>query len=113
MSYQTKKGLPIAGMELAGGFEFSIVSGGIVRSANITQDVSTGIGNWTEDDFVKRFKLYSDSTYVSNKVEKGNFNTIMPWTMYSGMKEQDLKAIYAYLKTIKPIRNNVAKFVGQ
>jgi cytochrome c2 len=107
-----EKGEPIAGMELAGGFEFPIVTGGVARSANITQDKITGIGKWSETDFVKRFKSYTDSTYVPNKVEKGNFNTVMPWTMYGGMKEQDLKAIYAYLKTIKPIQNNVVKFVG-
>jgi len=106
------KGKPIVGMELAGGFEFPMVTGGIVRSANITQDKDTGIGKWTEADFVKRFKSYTDSSYVPNKVNKGFFNTIMPWTMYGGMKESDLKAIYAYLKTIKPIHNNVEKFVS-
>jgi hypothetical protein len=36
----------------------------------------------------------------------------MPWTMYAGMKEDDLKAIYAYLKTIKPIKNEVVKFTS-
>lgn len=107
-----EKGEPIAGMELAGGFEFPMVTGGVSRSANITQDEVTGIGKWSEEDFVKRFKSYTDSSYVSNKVSKGNFNTVMPWTMYGGMKEQDLKAIYAYLKTIKPIRNSVEKFVN-
>jgi mono/diheme cytochrome c family protein len=107
-----EKGKPVEGMTLAGGFEFPIVTGGIARSANITQDKVTGIGKWSEADFVKRFKSYTDSTYVSTKIEKGNFNTIMPWTMYGGMKEQDLKAIYAYLKTIKPIQNNVVKFVS-
>ena len=107
-----EKGKPIEGMALAGGFEFPMVTGGIARSANITQDEVTGIGKWSEADFVKRFKSYTDSTYVPTKVAKGNFNTIMPWTMYGGMKEQDLKAIYAYLKTIKPIQNNVVKFVS-
>lgn len=107
-----EKGKPIEGMELAGGFEFPMVSGGTSRSANITQDETTGIGKWSEADFVKRFKLYADSSYVPNTVQKGNFNTVMPWTMYGGMDEQDLKAIYAYLKTIKPIRNNVEKFVS-
>jgi hypothetical protein len=34
----------------------------------------------------------------------------MPWTMYAGMDEIDLKAIYAYLKTIKPINKEVVKF---
>ncbi|AOW11326.1 c-type cytochrome [Flavobacterium gilvum] len=110
---QQEKGEAIAGMEFAGGFEFPIITGGTVRSANITQDKITGIGKWTEADFVKRFKSYTDSTYVPNKIEKGNFNTVMPWTMYGGMNEQDLKAIFAYLKTIKPIRNNVVKFVSQ
>jgi cytochrome c2 len=106
------KGTPIEGMELAGGFEFPLVTGGIVRSSNITQDIETGIGKWSEADFVKRFKSYSDSTYVPSKVTKGAFNTVMPWTMYSGMKTEDLKAIYAYLKTIQPIHNNVEKFVS-
>lgn len=105
-----EKGTPIAGMELAGGFEFPMVTGGIVRSSNLTQDNLTGIGKWSEADFVNRFKSYTDSTYVSNKVAKGTFNTVMPWTMYGGMKESDLKAIYAYLKTIKPIPNSVEKF---
>lgn len=107
-----EKGKPIEGMELAGGFEFPLVTGGIARSANITQDKVTGIGKWSEADFVKRFKSYTDSTYVPNKIQKGDFNTIMPWTMYGGMSEKDLKAIYAYLKTIKPIHNSVEKFVG-
>ncbi|HEY6142560.1 MAG TPA: c-type cytochrome [Flavobacterium sp.] len=105
-----EKGAPIEGMELAGGFEFPMATGGIVRSANITQDKSTGIGNWTEEMFVNRFKSYTDSTYIPNKIEKGNFNTVMPWTMYGKMKKEDLKAIYAYLKTVKPIKNSVVKF---
>jgi cytochrome c2 len=104
------KGKPIEGMELAGGFEFPMATGGISRSANITQDHETGIGNWTEDEFVKRFKSYTDSTYVAVKVKKGDINTVMPWTMYGGMTVQDLKAIYAYLKTVKPIKNEVIKF---
>jgi mono/diheme cytochrome c family protein len=107
-----EKGKPIEGMELAGGFEFPMVTGGITRSSNITQDKVTGIGNWSEADFVNRFKFYTDSSYIPIKVSKGNFNTVMPWTMYGGMTEKDLKAIYAYLKTIKPINNSVEKFAN-
>lgn len=105
-----ENGKPIAGMELAGGFEFQMPTGGIVRSTNITQDKETGIGNWSEEDFVSRFKAYADSSYVPNKIEKGTFNTVMPWMMYGKMEPEDLKAIFAYLKTIKPIKNNVVKF---
>ncbi|MCX8011462.1 MAG: cytochrome c, partial [Ignavibacteria bacterium] len=38
------------------------------------------------------------------------FNTVMPWTMYAGMTESDLSAIYEYLKTLKPVSNKVERF---
>jgi len=41
-----------------------------------------------------------------------DFQTIMPWTMYGSMKQSDLEAIYAYLRTVKPIKNQVVKFVA-
>jgi hypothetical protein len=104
------KGAPVEGMELAGGFEFPMPHGGIVRSANITSDKETGIGTWTEDQFVARFKTYSDSAYKPLDVKKGEFNTIMPWTIFSTMKTEDLKAIYAYLKTVKAVKNKVERF---
>ncbi|HAN78891.1 MAG TPA: cytochrome C [Bacteroidales bacterium] len=104
------KGKPVEGMHLAGGFEFPLFSGGKVVSSNITPDKETGIGNWTEQDFVNKFKLYADSTYVPQQVKAGEFNTVMPWTMYGTMKEEDLKAIYTYLRTVKPINNKVVKF---
>lgn len=110
---QQEKGVKIEGMELAGGFEFIMPSGGIARSANITPDKTTGIGKWTEKMFVDRFKSFADSTYVPTKIVNGNFNTVMPWTMYGTMKEEDLKAIFAYLKTVKPIKNSVIKFSEQ
>ncbi|GAL85136.1 cytochrome C [Sporocytophaga myxococcoides] len=103
-------GSKIKGMEDAGGFEFPLPYGGTVRSANITPDKETGIGNWTEEQFVKRFKAYSDSAARNMNVQEGRFNTTMPWTMYAGMKEGDLKALYAYLKTIPPVKNNVVLF---
>ena len=42
------------------------------------------------------------------KVAPGKFNTVMPWTMYAGMTDEDLGAIYDYLQTAKPV-SNVAK----
>lgn len=104
------KGKPVEGMTLAGGFEFPLPSGGVVRSSNITPDKETGIGNWSEEAFVRRFKSYADSGYVAPTINKGNFNSIMPWTMYGKMNEEDLKALYAYLRSVKPIKNTVEKF---
>lgn len=104
------KGTPLPGMDLAGGFEFIMPSGGVVRSANITPDSETGIANWTEEMFVNRFKSYTDSTYKPADIKPGEFNTVMPWTVYGNMKTEDLKAIYAYLRTVKPVKNKVEKF---
>lgn len=108
-----EKGTPVAGMEMAGGFEFPLFTGGIVRSANITPDQETGIGRWNEQTFVNRFKMYADTSYKPNVIGQGDFNTVMPWIMYSNMKEEDLKAIYAYLKTIPAVKNKVTKFSAQ
>lgn len=108
---QQEKGKPLDGMEFAGGFKFQLMTGGVVNSANITPDMETGIGSWTEEAFTYRFKLYADSTYQPIVINKGDFNTVMPWIMYSTMKLDELKAIYAYLKTVKPVENKVTKFL--
>ncbi|MBC7759996.1 MAG: c-type cytochrome [Phormidesmis sp. FL-bin-119] len=107
---KSEKGVPLAGMELAGGFEFPMPLGGIARSANITPDKETGIGNWNEEAFVQRFKTYSNPAYRPVETKKGDFNTVMPWTIFTTMKNEDLKAIYAYLKTVKPVKYKVVKF---
>lgn len=98
-------------MELAyaGGREFKMPSG-VLRSQNITPDKETGIGNWTQEDFVKRFKAYSEEGAIT-KVTETAYNTIMPWTMYADMKEEDLGAIYTYLKSLDPIANEVVFWV--
>ncbi|MDF3076512.1 MAG: cytochrome c-related protein [Sphingobacteriaceae bacterium] len=104
-----EKGSPVAGMEFAGGFEFNLPSG-ITSSANITPDKKTGIGEWSKEQFVSRFKMFADSNYKAPAVGKKDFQTVMPWAMYAGMKKSDLEAVYAYLKTLKPIQNQVVRF---
>jgi mono/diheme cytochrome c family protein len=75
---------------------------GVSYAANLTSD-ATGIGNWTEAQF---FKAIREGKY------KGLDNTRpllppMPWPNYAQMKDEDLKAIFAYLKSTKPVKNNV------
>jgi len=94
----------------AGGFEFKLQDGSIVRSANLTPDKTTGLGNWTSEQFINRFKMYVDSSYVNQKVTPGRFQTVMPWTMFSGMNKADLEAIFAYLQSLSPVKNQVEKF---
>jgi hypothetical protein len=105
----TPQGQIIPEQAFSGGREFTNPDGSVVRSSNISPD-QTGIGQWSESQFVRQFKQYQDSGYVIPKIKPGEFNSIMPWTMYSGMEESDLKAIYAYLKTVKPHSNQVVKF---
>lgn len=98
------------GAPFSGGFEFKFPDGSVARSANITPDKNTGIGSWTEDQFVERFKEFADSSFIPVKVHDGEFKTLMPWTFYANMKKEDLKAIYAYLCTVKPVNQEVVHF---
>jgi hypothetical protein len=107
---QVDKGQIIAELKFSGGREFAFPDGSVVRSANITPDEETGIGKLSKQAFIQKFKLYADSSYAPRSVKPGDYNSIMPWTMYGNMKEEDLSAIYEYLKTVKPIRNSVEKF---
>jgi hypothetical protein len=104
-----KQGQIIPALAFSGGREFLFPDGSVLRSSNITPH-ETGIGAWTEEMFIARFKMYADSAYVSPAIPMGEFNTIMPWTMYGRMTNEDLSAIYAYLRTVKPLENKVEKF---
>jgi hypothetical protein len=107
---QSDKGEPLPGMYLAGGQEFKF-PGGMVRSLNITPDVETGIGSWSKEDFIARFRFYSteDAHNVPVNIEK-EFNTPMPWLMYAGMTDEDLGSIYDYLRSVSPVKNRVERF---
>ncbi|MDP2238020.1 MAG: hypothetical protein Q8J88_16445 [Bacteroidales bacterium] len=96
---------------LAGGRTFQFPDGSILRSSNLTPH-ETGLKNWTSNMFVEKFKIFEDSTYAPQAVEPGEFQTIMPWAMYAGMKTEDLEAIFAYIQTIEPSDNFVEKFVA-
>ncbi|WP_199269725.1 c-type cytochrome [Mucilaginibacter lacusdianchii] len=106
---QVNKGELIAGLEFAGGRTFDLPTGK-VSSSNLTPD-ATGIGSWTPEQFVSRFARFRTESATHQVVRAGEFNSIMPWTMYAGMTDKDIKAIFTYLKTLKPIKNQVVKFV--
>jgi mono/diheme cytochrome c family protein len=106
-----EKGSPIPGSEFGGGMEFKQPAG-VAISANITMDKETGIGTWTKESFIRRFKTFTDSNYVARTIEREKLNTPMPWAMYATMNEKDLEAIYAYLQTVKPIKNKVPRLVN-
>jgi hypothetical protein len=104
-----EKGKLVEKMKFAGGREFTMMFGS-VTSSNITNDNETGIGTWMKEAFIQRFKSVDPQMgYIAPVVQKIDFNSIMPWTMYAGMKAGDIAAIYDYLRTIKGIKNKVTK----
>lgn len=103
------KGEPVVDSLFAGGFELTTPTGKKVKASNITPDKNTGIGNWTEEYFVNRFTEYRDSTKRNQKLGDDDFHTEMPWITYSGMTDEDLKAIYAYLMSVSPIEKRIEK----
>ncbi|MCB0730715.1 MAG: cytochrome C [Ignavibacteriae bacterium] len=102
-------GTPDENMRFAGGFEIPMETGGICKAANITPDNETGIGSWTKEKFIQRFKFYQNNDSLI--VKSGGFNSEMPWTVYANMTEEDLGSIYEYLRTVKPIKNRIQKFI--
>jgi len=107
---QNVKGKMVPGMEFAGGREFRM-GNNTIRSANISSDKETGIGAWTQEAFLQRFKNFSDTSKAIT-ISATDPQTIMPWYDYAGMTETDLKSVYAYLKTLKPIKNKVVHFTA-
>jgi hypothetical protein len=74
---------------------------GVSYTSNLTPDQNTGIGIWTEDMFIKAMRTGK---------HMGTSRTIlppMPWPWYGKMRDEELKAIFAYLKSIPPIQNHV------
>ena len=75
---------------------------GISYAANLTPDVS-GIGTWTEEQFKRAL------TEGKFKGIEGSRTLLppMPWQNFTALKDQDVKAIFAYLKSIPPVKNVV------
>lgn len=75
---------------------------GVSYAANLTPD-DTGTGNWTEAQFIKA---------IREGKSKGLDGTRpllppMPWQQYRNLKDEDLKAVFAFIKTLQPVKNVV------
>lgn len=104
---RNEQGIPDFSRNMAGGFIFKTPMF-TVGVANVTPDSLTGIGTWSEADFVKKFRDNSSETMVNR--DPGKNNTVMPWARYGKMKDSDLKAIYAYLRSLPPVTSKVTKW---
>ena len=74
---------------------------GVSFTANLTPDQNTGLGIWTEDMFVKAIRT-GKHYGVSRPILPP-----MPWAAFKNLTDEDLKAVFAYLRTIPPVVNHV------
>ncbi len=76
---------------------------GISNAANLTPDSATGLGAWDETSFIRAIR-----TGKHMGMENGRpILPPMPWEAIGNMTDDDLKAMYAFLRTVKPISNRV------
>ena len=79
---------------------------GMSYAANLTPDPETGLGRrYTEAAFLQTIR-------TGKKPEGEPLLPPMPWPVYKNMTDEDLKSIYAYLRTLKPIKNAVRTAVA-
>jgi mono/diheme cytochrome c family protein len=93
-----ERGQVKAGFEFAGGLVFKNPGEGTVMAANITPDAS-GISYYDEELFLQAMR--------TGKVKARTLSPIMPWHFYGNMNDADAKAIFAYLRTLKPVKHTV------
>lgn len=84
---------------LGGGNPMPDLEGKIIPSANITMDKETGIGNWTEEQFV--------NAMLTGQTPNGPMR--YPMMPHSVLDTAEITAIWAYLKTVSPLKNAVAR----
>lgn len=87
----------------AGGPTNTVFKGpwGTSFTANLTPDVNTGLGIWTQEMFMRA---------IREGKHMGQSRPIlppMPWPVYRNFSDDDLRAVYAYLRTIPAIHNRV------
>jgi hypothetical protein len=76
---------------------------GISYTANLTPDSSTGIGAWTEEQFIGTLRLGKHLGMSGGRP----ILPPMPWMWFANMKDDDLKSVYRYLQSIPAISNQV------
>jgi cytochrome c1 len=77
---------------------------GVSFARNLTSDEMTGIGGWEE-------KMFVDAIRTGRHMGAGRpIMPPMPWTVYRNMTDEDLKSVFAYLKTVPAVRNEAPEW---
>lgn len=93
----------LPGMELAGSFLMEIPEF-TAYAPNITPDVETGIGGWSDAQIVAAIR-------EGKRPDGSLIGPPMPIALYRGLSDRDVQAIVAYIRNAKPVKNAVPKSV--
>ena len=94
----------IAGRAFSGGLTFDTPAF-LATAPNITPDAATGIGSWSDDEI--RRALVEGQRPSHGKLPGVALAAIMPANFYKALLPDDLAAVIAYLRSVKPVRNEV------
>ncbi len=86
--------------DFSGGRSLAVPGKESLPVSNISPS-ATGIGPLTRDNFIGVFRAFASPE--SHELPATDSNTVMPWLQYAGMTDEDLAAIYDYLRTVPPI----------
>lgn len=77
---------------------------GVLYPANLTPDKETGLGTWTDEGIIQvlRTGIAPDGRHTLS---------VMPWTSYAGLIDNDARAIVAYLRSLPPVRHAIPENV--
>jgi hypothetical protein len=99
----------IADRAFAGGWEMKGPWGRVI-TANLTPHPATFIGRASKAEFIGRFRAFAAFDAQTAPACPQERNTVMPWLALSKMTDDDLGAIYDFLRTVKPVANQVNSF---
>ncbi len=92
---------PLGGSDIG----FQIPNVGTFYPPNLTPDVETGLGNWSEADIIKAVRA---GTRPDGRI----LVPIMPYHSYAKLTDADARALAAYLKSIKMVHNKAPALAG-
>jgi len=96
----TLYGAPDFSRRLSGSELAWVTPAGTAYARNLTPDMETGIGKWSEEDIVRAIRagMRPDGSVIQPP---------MPWPNYGGLSDEDAYAIAAYLKSLLPVKHQV------
>jgi len=89
-------GPDLAGSEVG----YEIPGLGIFHGANLTPDIETGIGSWSEEDIITAIR-------TGERPDGRILAAAMPWRAFTSLSDSDAKALAAYLRSLEPVINKV------